>query len=146
MSLSQINSKSSYALCHLVPKACRVSALSPLQLLKAVKNDTEAQGMRNSHVSGTRAHIHPSYQPTHTLSPSHTLTPSHPLTLSHLHTHNQIRDAAALCEYFNWLEEEVVCVCMCVGWERWEGSLCSFVPSMYSLVLHCILQAMYTGS
>ena len=46
----QINSKSSYALCCLVPKARRVSALSPLQLLKAVKNDTEAQGMRNSHV------------------------------------------------------------------------------------------------
>ena len=53
---SQINSKSSYALYSMVPKKRRVSILSPLQLLKAVKNETETQGMKNAHVSQTDDH------------------------------------------------------------------------------------------
>ena len=44
-------SQSSYALCSLVLKVRRVKNLSPLQLLKGIKNDTEISGMRNCHVS-----------------------------------------------------------------------------------------------
>ena len=128
-----------------MPKARRVSALSPLQLLKAVKNDTEAQGMRNSHVSDTHSHtitLSHTHSHTHPLSHYHTITLSHThshpptLTLSHYHTHtcNQIRDAAALCEYLHWLEEEVACMCMNMR-EMGEGldvfmcSLCSIMVS-----------------
>ena len=46
-----VGSESSQALCSLVPKARRVKALSPIQLLKGIKNATEIEGMRNSHVS-----------------------------------------------------------------------------------------------
>ena len=45
-----MSGRASYALCSLVPKAKRKDALSPLQLLKAVKNDTEIEGMKNAHV------------------------------------------------------------------------------------------------
>ena len=89
--LSQINSKSSYALCHLVPKARRVSALSPLQLLKAVKNDTEAQGMRNSHVGDAHVYTHP-----------------HTLILSHSHTLTHITRS----------EMQLHCVNTSTGWKR----------------------------
>ena len=126
--LSQINSKSSYALCHLVPKARRVSTLSPLQLLKAVKNNTEAQGMRNSHVSDTHVYIH-----------SHTVTHTHSHTLSHYHIRNQIRDAAALCEYLQWLEEEVACVCMDVR-EMGEGLDVFMCPVLhYALTKYALI-------
>ena len=47
----QVNSASSLALCRLVPAQRRVAKLSPIQLLKAVKNSVELQGMRNCHVS-----------------------------------------------------------------------------------------------
>lgn len=50
-----VSSKSSHALCSLVPAPRRVSALSPVQLLKAVKNETETQGMRNAHVRDAAA-------------------------------------------------------------------------------------------
>ena len=143
--LSQINSKSSYALCHLVPKARRVSTLSPLQLLKAVKNNTEAQGMRNSHVSDTHVYIH-SHTVTHTHS--HTLSHTHSHTLSHSHTHtcNQIRDAAALCEYLHWLEEEVACVCMDVR-EMGEGLdvfMCPLCSIMLSQSMHSLCTSSWT--
>lgn len=45
-----VDSHSSQALCVLVPKARRVKALSPIQLLKGVKNETEIEGMKNAHV------------------------------------------------------------------------------------------------
>ena len=135
--LSQINSKSSYALCHLVPKARRVSTLSPLQLLKAVKNNTEAQGMRNSHVSDTHVYIH-----SHTVTHTHT----HTITLSHYHIRNQIRDAAALCEYLQWLEEEVACVCMDVR-EMGEGLdvfMCPLCSIMLSQSMHSLCTSSWT--
>lgn len=43
-----ISNKSSYHLTSLVPKERRVSGLSPIQMLKAIKNETELQGMRNA--------------------------------------------------------------------------------------------------
>eukprot|EP00731_Ephydatia_muelleri_P035767 Em0158g7a len=43
-----ISNKSSYDLTSLVPKQRRVSGLSPIQMLKAVKNEIELQGMRNA--------------------------------------------------------------------------------------------------
>ena len=46
-----VGTHSSQALCALVPKARRVKALSPIQLLKGVKNQTEIEGMKNAHVS-----------------------------------------------------------------------------------------------
>lgn len=46
-----VGSESSQALCSLVPKARRVKSLSPIQLLKGIKNDTEIEGMKNAHVS-----------------------------------------------------------------------------------------------
>ena len=45
-----IDSHSSQALCALVPKARRVKVLSPIQLLKGIKNPTEIEGMKNAHV------------------------------------------------------------------------------------------------
>jgi Xaa-Pro aminopeptidase len=45
-----VDSHSSQALCSLVPKARRVKALSPIQLLKGIKNQTEIEGMKNAHV------------------------------------------------------------------------------------------------
>lgn len=62
-----ISSPSSAALNTLIPKTRRLSQLSPVAKLKAMKNPVEIQGMKNAH----------------------------------------IRDATALCEYFNWLETEV---------------------------------------
>ena len=38
----------------LVPKGRRVGKLSPIQLLKAVKNETESRGMRAAHVRKQR--------------------------------------------------------------------------------------------
>ena len=46
----KISNKSSYDLTSLVPKQRRVSGLSPIQMLKAVKNEIELQGMRNAQV------------------------------------------------------------------------------------------------
>lgn len=43
-----ISDKSSCAMASLVPKHNRVTGLSPIQMLKAVKNETELQGMRNA--------------------------------------------------------------------------------------------------
>ena len=51
---SQINSRSSHALCSAVPPGRLLSSLSPLQLLKAVKNETEAKGMKEAHVRRER--------------------------------------------------------------------------------------------
>ena len=45
-----VDSHSSQALCALVAKAKRVRALSPIQLLKGIKNHTEIEGMKNAHV------------------------------------------------------------------------------------------------
>lgn len=45
-----VGSHSSQALCKLVPKSRRVKSLSPIQLLKGIKNNTEIEGMRNCHV------------------------------------------------------------------------------------------------
>jgi hypothetical protein len=49
-----INSESSQGLVSLVPKGRRVGQLSPIQLLKAVKNETESRGMRAAHVREQR--------------------------------------------------------------------------------------------
>ena len=46
----QVNSNSSHGMVSLVPRGRWVGQLSPLQLLKAVKNETEAKGMREAHV------------------------------------------------------------------------------------------------
>ncbi|CAI8054675.1 Xaa-Pro aminopeptidase 1 [Geodia barretti] len=45
-----INSESGQGLVSLVPKGRRVGKLSPIQLLKAVKNETESRGMRAAHI------------------------------------------------------------------------------------------------
>ena len=45
-----VSGQASHALCSLVPMPNRKDALSPLQLLKAVKNETEIKGMKNAHV------------------------------------------------------------------------------------------------
>ena len=45
-----VGSESSQALCALVPQSRRVKSLSPIQLLKGIKNATEIEGMRNAHV------------------------------------------------------------------------------------------------
>lgn len=59
---------SSYTLVDLVPKKNRITTdITPICLMKAIKNPVEIQGMRNCH----------------------------------------IRDAAALCCYFSWLEQNV---------------------------------------
>ena len=50
-----VGSHASQALCALVPKARRVKALSPIQLLKGIKNQTEIEGMKNAHVSESHA-------------------------------------------------------------------------------------------
>ncbi|KAK7063294.1 Xaa-Pro aminopeptidase 1 [Halocaridina rubra] len=61
-----LSNHSSYAVMRMVPKERRIVKLSPVALMKAIKNDTEIEGMETSH----------------------------------------IRDAAALCCYFAWLEKE----------------------------------------
>ena len=48
----QINSGSGHGLVSLVPRGRWAGQLCPIQLLKAVKNETESQGMRASHVRG----------------------------------------------------------------------------------------------
>ena len=45
-----VSGQASHALCSLVPTSRRKDALSPLQLLKAIKNKTEIKGMKNAHV------------------------------------------------------------------------------------------------
>jgi len=62
-----VSSKSSYAFVDLVPSERRISSITPVNLMKAIKNAVEVEGMRNAH----------------------------------------IRDAAALCSFFAWLEQEV---------------------------------------
>ncbi|XP_075222774.1 aminopeptidase P isoform X3 [Lycorma delicatula] len=62
-----ISQSTSYAPISVVPKKLRLLEVSPVALLKAIKNDVEIQGMINAH----------------------------------------IKDAAALCCYFAWLEKEV---------------------------------------
>uniref|UniRef100_A0A2M4BHK4 Putative xaa-pro aminopeptidase n=1 Tax=Anopheles marajoara TaxID=58244 RepID=A0A2M4BHK4_9DIPT len=44
-----ISSGSSYALSALIPEEKRFHDITPIQLMKAVKNDTEAKGMRDCH-------------------------------------------------------------------------------------------------
>ncbi|XP_049541718.1 xaa-Pro aminopeptidase ApepP [Anopheles darlingi] len=44
-----ISSGSSYALTALIPEEKRFHDITPIQLMKAVKNETEAQGMRDCH-------------------------------------------------------------------------------------------------
>ncbi|XP_050729076.1 xaa-Pro aminopeptidase 1-like isoform X2 [Eriocheir sinensis] len=61
-----VSNHSSQAIMQLVPKDKRLSKLSPIATMKAIKNPTEIQGMEACHV----------------------------------------RDAAALCRYFSWLEKE----------------------------------------
>ena len=46
-----MNADSSHAMVSLVPQKRWVGKLSPLQLLKAIKNETERKGMREAHVS-----------------------------------------------------------------------------------------------
>lgn len=58
---------SSYALASIVPEKSRITEVSPIAVMKAIKNPVEIQGLTNAH----------------------------------------IRDAAALCCYFAWLEKEV---------------------------------------
>uniref|UniRef100_A0A9J2PEC9 Aminopeptidase P N-terminal domain-containing protein n=1 Tax=Ascaris lumbricoides TaxID=6252 RepID=A0A9J2PEC9_ASCLU len=65
--------------------------VSPIQAMKAVKNDVELQGMRNSHVSSF------AYISSFTLEHR-----------GHLFTNIIIRDSAALVEFFTWLEKEVL--------------------------------------
>lgn len=84
-----IDSHSSQALCALVPKTRRVRDLSPIQLLKGVKNTTEIEGMKSAHVS----------QPPQTADVS--------WSCCGLPYIPQIRDGAAVCEYLAWLDKEV---------------------------------------
>ncbi|XP_071447927.1 xaa-Pro aminopeptidase 1 [Hetaerina americana] len=63
-----IGNNSSYGLTALVPEKQRIVEITPIALMKAVKNPVEIQGLTNAHV----------------------------------------RDAAALCCYFAWLEKEVL--------------------------------------
>lgn len=63
-----VSNHSSQAITRMVPKDRRIIKLSPIALMKALKNDTEIKGMELCH----------------------------------------IRDAAALCCYFSWLEKEAV--------------------------------------
>lgn len=50
-----LSAKASHSLCSLIPQTKRKNLLSPLQLLKAVKNDTEIQGMKNAHIRDAAA-------------------------------------------------------------------------------------------
>lgn len=63
-----ISSSCSYGPISAVPKKLRLLDVSPIALLKAIKNEVEIQGMINAH----------------------------------------LKDAAALCCYFAWLEKEIV--------------------------------------
>ncbi|KAF4518461.1 hypothetical protein B566_EDAN002116 [Ephemera danica] len=63
-----ISEGSSFALCSLVPEFSLITEITPVALMKTIKNQVEIQGMINCHV----------------------------------------RDAAALCCYFAWLEREVL--------------------------------------
>lgn len=45
-----VSSTSSQLLTDLVPREKRVSEITPIQVMKAIKNEVEAQGMRDSHV------------------------------------------------------------------------------------------------
>ncbi|XP_071947124.1 xaa-Pro aminopeptidase 1-like isoform X2 [Antedon mediterranea] len=63
-----ISKKSSHAINKCIPLSKQFTQITPICTLKAVKNDVEIEGMKNSH----------------------------------------IRDAVALCEYFSWLEKEIV--------------------------------------
>lgn len=45
-----ISKESSYSLTSLVPRLKRVQDTSPVQLMKAIKNDVEAEGITNCHV------------------------------------------------------------------------------------------------
>lgn len=47
----QVSSTRSYGMVSQVPQSRWLGKLSPLQMLKAVKNETEAKGMRAAHVS-----------------------------------------------------------------------------------------------
>lgn len=49
----QVSSTSSYRMVSQVPRGRWLGPLSPLQMLKAVKNETEAKGMRAAHVSSS---------------------------------------------------------------------------------------------
>lgn len=49
-----ISEQSSHSLVQLVPKSKLCSSPSPIQLLKAVKNDTEIQGMKACQVNGRK--------------------------------------------------------------------------------------------
>lgn len=45
-----MSDSSSYALVNLVPDGRRVSEISPIQLMKAVKNNVEIEGMKRAHI------------------------------------------------------------------------------------------------
>ncbi|KAK7869696.1 hypothetical protein R5R35_011768 [Gryllus longicercus] len=62
-----ISSDASYAIAATIPEKLRVCEVTPIALLKCIKNPTEIEGMINAH----------------------------------------IKDAAALCCYFSWLEKEI---------------------------------------
>lgn len=49
-SLFQMSDSSSYALVNVVPDGRRVSEMSPIQLMKAIKNDVEIEGMKRAHI------------------------------------------------------------------------------------------------
>ena len=61
-----ISNKSSYALSNLVPNEKKIVKITPVSIMKAIKNPVEINGLIKCH----------------------------------------IRDASALCRYFNWLESE----------------------------------------
>ncbi|KAJ9577057.1 hypothetical protein L9F63_006337 [Diploptera punctata] len=63
-----VSSESSYALSAVVPEKRRVGEITPIPVMKAIKNPVETEGMIKAH----------------------------------------IRDAAAVCCYFTWLEKEIV--------------------------------------
>ena len=74
-----------------------IDEMSPIQMLKAVKNETEIEGMKRAHVSVHKWALQGA-------------------VLCHCAANNwsvvcacvcQVRDAVALCQYFCWLETEV---------------------------------------
>lgn len=77
-----VSPDSSYALSAAIPDKLRVGELTPIPVMKAIKNPVEIQGMINAH----------------------------------------IRDAAAVCCYFAWLEKEVArgTVTECSGAQKLE--------------------------
>ena len=76
-----------------------IDEMSPIQMLKAVKNETEIEGMKRAHVSACVQSIKGSVH--------NAIVNSWSLCLSLSLSVCQVRDAVALCQYFCWLEAEV---------------------------------------